>query len=270
MSIGNRFGINTYSYMHDMTAAACLVHLASLGVRTVELMIYPGHLWVDAEPTSLREIRRIVADNDMKIITLNTSNTDINLAAAASEMREYTVNLMRGFIRLAAEVDAQAFILGPGKPNPLYPMATSTMERYFFDALDVLVPYAERSGVELWAENMPFAFLPQAEDLMTSLDRYGADCIKVCYDVANAHFVDEDPVAGLSRVADRLRLVHISDTTRNAYRHDAVGEGDIDFARLAAPIRAATPGRPPVLEIITPDPDETIASSVAALAGMGL
>jgi sugar phosphate isomerase/epimerase len=91
----------------------------------------------------------------------------------------------------------------------------------------------------------------------------------LCYDVANAHFIGENPAAGLERVAPRLRLIHLSDTTRAVYRHDAVGLGDVDFARLAPAIKAASPGRAPFLEIISGNPDRDIARSIEALAALG-
>ena len=142
------------------------------------------------------------------------------------------------------------------------------MEAYFFRALDALLPIAERNGIELWAENMPFAFLPGADSLMASLDRYGADTIGVCYDVANAHFIGEDPVAEIDRVRPRLSLVHLSDTGQSVYRHDPVGLGDVNFAALTPKIKALGLERTPMLEIISRDPDCDIALSIETLTAL--
>ena len=53
------FGCNTYSYIRSHDAAACLAHLAAMGFREFELMVYPGHLWPgDLSPEARRAWRR--------------------------------------------------------------------------------------------------------------------------------------------------------------------------------------------------------------------
>jgi L-ribulose-5-phosphate 3-epimerase len=265
---GDRFGINTYAYTQSMPAEHCVRMLADRGVKSIELMFYPGHLWIHDSADTLRGLRRAIEDNGASLISLNSPNIDLNIAAATEEMRGHSIKLNCEYLRLAGELRAAGLILGPGKANPLFSPPIESLEAHFFRALDTLLPLAERAGVELWVENMSFAFLPDAESLMASLERYGADRIKVCYDVANAHFIGEDPVAGLERVAPRLRLIHLSDTTRSVYRHDSIGLGDIDFARLAPAIKSANPGRLPFLEIISNDPDRDITRSIETLIAL--
>ncbi|ADZ70959.1 sugar phosphate isomerase/epimerase family protein [Polymorphum gilvum] len=269
MQIGSRFGVNTYSYTQMMTAGACLRHLGGLGVAEVELMLYPGHLWIGDGRDAIADVRRALQEAGIRPLTVNTPNIDLNIAAAAAEARTCSLDLNAGFLRLAGEIGAQAMILGPGKPNQLFPLPKHVLEGHFFRALDALLPIAQGCGVEIWVENMPFAFLPGAADLMASLARYGAEELRVCYDVANAHFVAEDPVDGLATVASRLALVHLSDTTRSAFRHDAVGQGDLDFARLPEAIRAAGYTRPCMLEVISRTPDRDLPASVDALLAAG-
>src|SRR3979490_1993145 len=161
-------------------------------------------------------------------------NVDMNIAAAAEEMRSYTLDLLVQFVRCAGELGAGGIIVGPGKANPLFPMPRERMVSHFYRALDVLAPLARQAGTKLFIENMPFAFLPDAEALMTIVDGYGDDSIRVIYDVANAHFIGESPTQGLRRVRDRLSLVHFSDTTRQSYKHDPLGCGDVPLAGIAS------------------------------------
>src|SRR5690606_38607033 len=159
------------------------------------LMIMPGHLWPTDGEGALQDLRNALDGHTLT--TLNTSNLDINVAAAAEEMRDYSTTLLRRFIRLAGTLCAKGFVLGPGNANPLFPLPGATLEGYFFKALDKLLPVAREAGVGLWVENMPFAFLPEAAGIMGALARYGADEIGVCYDLANAHFIGEGPGDGL-------------------------------------------------------------------------
>jgi sugar phosphate isomerase/epimerase len=213
-------------------------------------------------------LRLTIEHAGVSLVSLNSPNIDLNIAAATTEMRDHSIALNVEYLRLAAELNTKGLILGPGKPNPLFPLPRDVMEAHFFRALDTLLPTAEREGIELWTENMPFAFLPDAEGLMASLDRYGADKIGVCYDVANAHFIGEDPVAGLNRVRARLSLIHLSDTGQSVYRHDPVGLGDVDFAALTPKIKTLGLERTPMLEIISHDPDRDIARSIETLAAL--
>ena len=97
-------------------------------------------------------------------------------------------------MRCAGELGARGIVVGPGKPNPLFPMPRERIVSHFYRALDVLAPLARQAGTRLLIENMPFAFLPDAELLMQVVDGYGDDSIRVIYDVANAHFIGELPV----------------------------------------------------------------------------
>ena len=139
----------------------------------------------------------------------------------------------------------------------------------FFAALDELAPLAQRAGTALWVENMPFAFLPGIDELLAALDRYGNDDIGIVYDVANGHFIGEDVPAALRRCRQRLRVVHLSDTGQDVYRHAAIGLGSVDFASLPAVLAEIGHGARPILEIIAPEPDAAIDQSAARLAQLG-
>lgn len=120
-------------------------------------------------------------------------------------------------------------------------------------------------GTAIWVENMPFAFLPGIDELMSALSRYGADEVGVVYDVANAYFVGEDLGYGLKAAGSRLRLVHLSDTTRQIYRHDPVGQGSVPFATLPPLLANVGYTRHCMLEIISNTPEIDIPDSVARL-----
>ena len=198
-------------------------------------------------------------------------NVDMNIAAAAEEMRTYTLNLLVQFVRCAGDLGAGGIIVGPGKANPLFPMPRDRMVSHFYRALDTLAPLARQAGTRLFIENMPFAFLPDAESLMNVVDGYGDDSIRVIYDVANAHFIGEAPTEGLRRVRDRLSLVHFSDTTRQSYKHDPLGCGDVPLAGIASAMKEIGYTELPMLEVISHTPDADIADSCRRLreAGFG-
>jgi sugar phosphate isomerase/epimerase len=264
------FAVNTYSYIFGGSAADTVARLADQGYGGVELMFFPGHLWpAELDASSLRSLRQL-CEQRLRLVAVNMPNIDINVAAAAEEMRAYTLDLLVQFVRCAGELGAGGIIVGPGKPNPLFPMPRDRMISYFYRALDTLAPLAREVGTRLFIENMPFAFLPDAESLMKVVDGYGDGSIRVIYDVANAHFIGEAPTEGLRRVRDRLSLVHFSDTTRRSYKHDPLGCGDVPLAGIASVLKEVGYNELPMLEVISLNPDADIAGSCRILQQAGL
>ena len=264
------FGCNTYSYTIGCSAEDCLGRLADFGFVEFELMMYPGHLWPPETNAQRRvALRRLVERRDLRVVSLNMPNIDMNVAGASVEMRRYTLDLLRQIVELAGDLGAPGVVIGPGKANPLLPAPRERLEGYFFAALDELAPLARKVGTALWVENMPFAFVPDIEGLMQMLDRHGDDDIGVVYDVANGHFVKEDLGAALRHCRRRLELVHLSDTGQRIYRHDKVGAGDVPFAQVPPVLKEIDYRRLPMLEIIAPDADKDILASTDILAGIG-
>ncbi len=266
------FACNTYAYTLSHKAEDCLTRLADLGFAEFELMMYPGHLWPpDTSPASRRRLRQSVEAQGLRIVTLNMPNIDMNIAAASAEMRSHTLSLLEGIVLLAGELGAAGVVIGPGKANPLFPAPMERLLGYFFTALDRLRPMAEKAGTALWVENMPFAFLPGIGELTGALDRYGAGDVGIVYDAANGHFIGEDIGAALRACHSRLRLVHLSDTDQQTYKHSPVGDGTVPFSTIPSVLREIGHGRRPMLEIISPDPDRDIPASAERLiqAGFG-
>jgi len=89
------------------------------------------------------------------------------------------------------------------------------------------------------------------------------------YDIANGFFAREDLGRGLRRVRDRLKLVHLSDTPLEVYRHAPVGAGVVPFAAVPSLLEEVGYTGPPMLEIICEHPDTEIPASIEALETMG-
>jgi L-ribulose-5-phosphate 3-epimerase len=266
----SKFAVNTYSYTMSTSAAHCMARLADRGYGVFELMMYPGHLWPSETGAAERKaLREFVERRDLRIVSINMSNVDLNIAAASPEMRAYSLSLIGSFVELAGDLGAPGVVIGPGKANPLFGAPKNVLQGHFFRALDYLESLAVRSGTELWLENLPVCFIPDAHGLMKVLDEYGNDRIGFCYDVANGHYIGEDPNDGLRIVSKRLKLVHASDTTRGFYKHGPVGSGNVPFAGVPETLRALGHDELPVLEIISHNADADIDLSVQRLVELG-
>ena len=263
------FGVNTYSFTLKYTALKTLEVLAAKGFRHFELMMFPGHLWpIGIDGGEIKSLIEYIKANGLKIGTLNMPNVDMNIASAMPEVRATTLKMLRSIIELAGELQVDGVVLGPGKPNPLMPMPKSQMMAYFYSALSELVPLAADCGTSIFVENMPFAFLPRIAELVKSVEQFGDDRVGIVYDVANGYFVGEDPEEALRVCAPRLRVVHLSDTTRTVYTHSSVGLGSVDFEGVSRGLSRIGYSGPLVLEIISDAGVGAIIDSARSLHGL--
>jgi L-ribulose-5-phosphate 3-epimerase len=264
------FAINTYSYLYGFQAADCMSYLwKRFGCHNFELMVFPGHCWpAELDRAARQRIRMDASSRGWRIHTLNLPNLDINIAAADPQMRELSVDRIENTLRLAADIGASCVLIGPGKPNPLFSMPFERLQDHFFSALDRVLPLARELGITLAVENLPIAFLPRAADLMEALARYGDRTVEIVYDIANAYFHGEDPCEGLKFAESRVRRIHVSDTTRQVYRHNPIGEGDVPWCGLAKVLHGIGGPVTTFLEIISVTPDEDIERSADRLVAL--
>lgn len=264
------YAVNTYSYTLDYGIEDCMNIWADRGCTEFEVMMYPGHCWPnDMDSAARSSLLSLMAAKGLRIVSLNMPNVDINIAGATPEMRDYSLGILKSVFELAGDLGVPGVVVGPGKSNPLLPAPREQLMGWFYAGLDELVPLAARGGTRVLVENMPFAFLPRAAEMMAALDEYGHDEIGVVYDVANGAFIGEDLAAGLRAVESRLVLVHVSDTGTAVYRHDPVGRGTVPFETAEAALRLLGFNRKPVLEIISDNPDADILDSIDRLNALG-
>ncbi|MBN3723373.1 sugar phosphate isomerase/epimerase family protein [Burkholderia sp. Ac-20379] len=266
----NPIGVNTYSYLWTTPALDCVTRLAALGYREFELLVSPPHLLLDEFTASeRRRFAAQVARDGIAIRSLNVPSLDHNLASSMRRMREYSVRLFVDAIDLAADLNATYLVVVPGRMSPLFAPTQALRETWMRESLDPLVAHADKRGVKLVLENVPFAAFPDAATMGAFVRSYATPTLSVCYDAANAHFIGESPAHGLRALGDLVSLVHLSDTTRTHWKHDEIGLGDVPFAEIRAALDDIHYKGTCMLEIISPEPEGAIARSHRAIEGLG-
>lgn len=261
--------VNTYGYIWSTPAAECVRRLADLGYRNFELMIHPPHLPLDGmSPAARRDLRAAVEQAGARITSVNMPSLDQNLASSFSRVRDASVAMFLDAIDLVAEIGAPCLVTVPGRMSPLFPPPLANRIGWMTESIEKLLPRAEARNVCLAIENVPFASFPEAKMLGEFARRFGSTAIGVCYDAANAHFIGEDVTEGVAVLADLLRVVHLSDTTRQVWRHDRIGLGDVPAAAFAQALDAAEFAGPCTLEIIDADAEGALADSCRRLASL--
>jgi sugar phosphate isomerase/epimerase len=267
---GRSFVINTFSYIWQSRVDECVARLIDRGHTQFEILLTSPHLWPsECDHVARSRIAKLAPARGGSIVSLNAGGFDNNLASPADDVRQFARGYILDCIDLAADLDVKYVVLSPGIGRPLHPPPTPSMLEWFRAGLTHIAEQADKRRVEVLIENIPFAFLPDAQSLMAAIADFPAERVGIVYDVANAVFAREDPVEGLAIVAARLRLVHLSDTSLARWEHSAVGRGVVPFERVHRALEDLRYDGPQVLEIVTRHPDTEIDASISALRGLG-
>jgi len=243
--------INTFSYLWKSTAMEAMSELISHGFTVFEVPVSSPHCWPDEMSTSLRsDVRKQLQDHGASVRSLNAGGYDINLASPGANMRRKSSDHIKEVIHLAVDWGVTDVVISPGTRRPMIsPTIPQTLD-WLYESLDVLLPVAKQAGVRLLMENTPYCFRPTIGELVNVVEEVKSENLNIVYDVANAAYIGEDPIAGLQSHHSHIGLVHVSDTGSDVWGHDPIGTGVIDFEGLGRAIDSTFNLDSVVLEII--------------------
>jgi L-ribulose-5-phosphate 3-epimerase len=263
--------INTFSYLWSATATDAIAELVDNGYTTFEVPISSPHCWPDEMSAPERSAAKTQLDaSGATIRSLNAGGYDINLASPGANMRRKSTEHIKAVIELAVDWDVTDVVISPGTRRPMISPALNRTYGWMYESLEDLLPVAKQAGVRLLFENTPYCFTPTIEDLAGVISTVDDDALKIVYDVANAAYIEEDPVASLLAHQESIGLVHISDTGTDVWGHDPIGTGVIDWTGLGAAVDKTCGVENVVLEIIREENTlHEFSQAMRDLAGRG-
>lgn len=266
---------STFPFLYSHDGLGALKHLRSLGYDAFEMMIFPPHCWPrELSVAQRREYRNWLDGEGGRITSFCYPLLDNNPNGVDRLMRSYTLDRYREAIDMAAEWGCPYVVAIPGPVNSLINPPRDWMLTWFVEGMQELVRHAKGTGVELLLENVPFTFLPTAQDMLETARLIGPE-VGVNFDICNSAFIKEDPAAAIRMLGDLVKNVHISDSGYGEFKHERLGTGIVEPAPSAAALRDIGYTGATVLEIITDamdptaDPDGDIRASHAILAQQG-
>jgi L-ribulose-5-phosphate 3-epimerase len=243
--------INTFSYLWSSTAIDAIAELVDDGYSTFEVPISSPHCWPDEISTTERSATKARLDESgARIRSLNAGGYDINLASPGANVRRKSIEHIKSVIDLAVAWDVPEVVVSPGTRRPIIPPPLEKAYEWVYESLGTLIPLAKQAETRLLMENTPYCFTPTIRELAGIVSAVNDDALKVVYDVANAAYIEEDPVANLLSHHESIALVHISDTGLETWGHDPIGTGVVDFEALGRAVEATCGVSNVVLEII--------------------
>lgn len=263
--------INTFSYLWSATAIDAICRLTESGFDEFEVPISAPHCWpADMSPRVRLDAKNRLDDHRATVRSLNAGGYDINLASPAANMRRKSTDHIKDVIDLAYDWGSSDVVISPGTRRPMISPSLPLTFEWLYESLDVLLPRAKQAGVRLLLENTPYCFRPTFEEMAGIVKEVNSESLKIVYDVANAAYINEDPVACLLAGQSMIGLVHISDTGLDVWGHDPIGTGVIDFVALGKAVEATCTVENTVLEIIREkEPLQEIKNGLAELAKRG-
>ena len=243
--------INTFSYLWSTTAIDAITELVDNGYTTFEVPVSSPHCWPEEISDSERSATKAKLDGcGATIRSLNAGGYDINLASPGANMRRKSIEHIKSVIDLAVAWDVPDVVISPGTRRPMISPSLDRTYGWMYESLESLIPLSKQAGKRLLMENTPYCFTPNIPDLVGIVTTVDDDALKIVYDVANAAYIEEEPVAGLLSHSQHIALVHISDTGTDVWGHDPIGTGVIDFKGLGDAVQSTLGVSNVVLEII--------------------
>ena len=270
-----KVAVSTFPFLYSHSGSGAIDHIVSLGYRAIEMMIFPPHCWpADLTPRERKAIAARLDGDGIKITSFCYPLLDNNPNSVDRLMRRYTLDRYREAIELASDWNCPYVCAIPGPVNSLINPPYKWMRDWFIEGMTELVAFARGSGVEIILENVPFTFLPTADDMLKVADAIDPT-VGINFDICNSAYIKEDVGAAIRKLGKRVKNVHISDSGYGDFKHDRLGTGIVEPAPAAKALTDIGYDGYTVLEIITDamqpgvDPDGDIIASHDILAKHG-
>jgi sugar phosphate isomerase/epimerase len=263
-----RVGTSTLGFLHHRTLPGALEAVSASGYRLVDLSPTVPHLYLPECGRSERQaLGRLLESLSLSCASVNPY--DLNLISPNREYAELSRRHLGLCLELAHDLGAPFIVFSPGRLFALNPEPLEGVTAALVAQLERLEPEAERLGVVMCVETVPFGFMRTGREVAAVVDRLSSRWVKACYDVANT-LAAEPAADGLAALGNRLAVVHVSGAWRDRWAHARITEGDVDFAGVARELDAAGFQGPTIYELIDgADPGLRIGADLQRLEAWG-
>ncbi len=131
-----------------------------------------------------------------------------------------------------------------------------------------LIRLAERHDARLHVENEHVCNIHTVSELLAAVRHFAHPRLRALLDIPNAWRTERPSTADLAALAPYVDQIHFKDWSDAKGRMVALGEGDIPFRELLAPIHAAAGTRDIAFVVETHVPDEPAAATSRSIAAL--
>lgn len=269
MSTMRPIAATTFGFLYRTSLDDAFGKIADAGYGRVELAVGPPHF--PSPPLGVGErrlVKRQLQRYDLACVATNP--LELNPVTANPDLFEAARRQYNGAIELSADLGAEAVVMVAGRRSPLVPMSMEDANALLARMLEELLPVAERLGVTLTVEPVPYGFIETGAQAHAFVQQTGISDIKLTIDCANVFFAGADPAEDLRASGSAVGVVHVSDSWRTRWAHTQIGTAEVDFDSFAAAVDEIDFAGPVVYELADPaDPAPRLRADVERLASLG-
>ena len=264
-----KLGTALYTYLWNFPLEEAVKRVAGMGIKYVELMNTVPHAWARGMDKKAREkMRNLFESHKLELVALNPTFLDVNIASTNPGFYQESIRQLIETVELCHELGAKIVIVTAGKRHPLIAPPYEHFWKLVKEATYQVLETCEKFNVIFGLEN-GWTVIDKAHQLKRMKDEVKDDHLKIVFDAANAHMV-EQVVPGIELLKDHLVHFHLSDCAPPAWAHDPVGMGNVDFKAVAAALNKINFKGVSILETTYPkDPDGGILTSLKKLKEFG-
>ena len=259
----NKIGYCTVG-LGDRDVESALDAIAAAGFDGAEIMGEEPHVAAPLKGQALTAFRRGLETRRLDVSVHAPLGRSV-LGAPEEEWRREKVAVLGEYLRFSGAIGAEEMVVHP-VPNPTFvpspddPELPSIMREALSRSLDELIPVAEKSGVRILFENLPYncdyPFLAMSE-LRRAVDPYPAVHLGLVIDTGHAVLSGLDVAEEIRAAAGRLNGTHLHDTDGTKDFHWSPGEGMIDWSAVRRALAEIDYAGPWTFEAITLRTGET-------------
>jgi len=209
--------------------------LRDVGVRHVEVLDESYHALNGRRVKIIKEIAQSRGLN----ITVHAPFVDVNIASPNAGFRRVILKRLRKSMRLASQLDATLWVFHPGLQTGVSHLRLGEDWRLNLQSVRELLDAANENDVEITIENTPEPFpfiLKSVDDFVRFYGDLGDANLGLTLDVGHAN-VNGQISDFIKRFSDKIVHVHASDNDGTFDSHLGIGEGNIEWTKVAKSLK---------------------------------
>lgn len=234
-----KMAINQWAFPNEMPAVEALDRVHAAGFEAFEICGGPtGPVKLDATEADMGAIRRHADSLGIELTSMASGvGWEYSLSSSDPAMREQGKEAVSRLLQLAQWLGVDTLLTVPGSVSPgvSYDAALENA----LDAIQGIVPVAERLGVCIAIENVWNKFLLSPVEMRDFIDQFQSAQVGAYFDTGNIVAYGY-PEHWIRILGERIRMVHAKDFRASAGNMDGfvmLLEGNVDWPAVMAAFR---------------------------------
>jgi len=250
-----------------------LAEAKATGYEGVELAVgTSGALHTGSTDAELKKIKKQIDASGLKVETIAAGLAwGCNPTSNDAATRKKSIKLHADALAVAGKLGAKSMLMVPGVvKSPISP----DIVRYDHavqrcrEAVEQLLPAAEKAGVELCLENVWNGLFYSPIEFASFVDSFNHPLVGIYFDVGNGMGYHQHPPHWIELLGKRIRRVHIKDYTENfnwtgGYSFCALGAGQVPWPETMAALKKIGYDKTLVAEMLPWDPANLARTSAS-------